>query len=192
MACGGRLTIALYTLRHVHEGEELTFDYSSVTESEKEFREAICLCGTHMCRGSYLYFTGSRAFMQVMASRHNMLHRQAILARAGAEPLTPGDRERVARHGLGESALGSAERGDRVPEWLEKWTALVRPSPALCAFACDWGGVLYTCALGRSIAHTGPAASRRLLLAPPPTAQPPAPPGSICRSASSWSWRRRT
>ena len=104
MACGGRLTIALYTLRHVHEGagarsvglggltaggalvpplqcpvpwplviregaawastaallhspcppgktgEELTFDYSSVTESEKEFREAICLCSTRNCR----------------------------------------------------------------------------------------------------------------------------------------------
>ncbi len=38
MACGGRLTIALYTLRHIAVGEELTFDYSSVTESEKEFR----------------------------------------------------------------------------------------------------------------------------------------------------------
>ena len=113
MACGGRLTIALYTLRHVHEGaarlwgrwgrregtggrrardswshvrrarpacwhagnhatlapehhrwwanqplaaacapagEELTFDYSSVTESEKEFRDAICLCSTRNCR----------------------------------------------------------------------------------------------------------------------------------------------
>jgi hypothetical protein len=33
MACGGRLTIAVYTLRHVHEGEELTFDYASVTGS---------------------------------------------------------------------------------------------------------------------------------------------------------------
>jgi SET domain-containing protein len=50
MACGGRLTIALYTVRHVHEGEELTFDYSSVTESEKEFRDAICLCSTRNCR----------------------------------------------------------------------------------------------------------------------------------------------
>ena len=125
MACGGRLTIALYTLRHVYEGEELTFDYSSVTESEKEFREALCLCGTHMCRGSYLYFTGSRAFMQVLNERHNMLQRQVMLARAGAEPLTDEDRERVHRHGLGESCLGSTSRGDRVPEWLEKWTALV-------------------------------------------------------------------
>ncbi|PRW58999.1 putative histone-lysine N-methyltransferase ATXR3 isoform X1 [Chlorella sorokiniana] len=124
MACGGRLTIALYTLRHVHEGEELTFDYSSVTESEKEFRDAICLCSTRNCRGSYLYFTGSRAFHQVMNTKHTFLHRQVILARAGSEPVTQDDWERVKRHGLGESALGSVEHGDRVPDWLVKWTSL--------------------------------------------------------------------
>lgn len=125
MACGGRLTIALYTLRHVYEGEELTFDYSSVTESEKEFRDAICLCGTHMCRGSYLYFTGSRAFMQVMLQKHNMLHRNAILCRAGMEPLTQADKHRLKKYGIGESCLGSVERGDRVEPWLEKWAALI-------------------------------------------------------------------
>ena len=31
-------------------GEELTFDYAVVSESEKEFKEAICLCSTHLCR----------------------------------------------------------------------------------------------------------------------------------------------
>ena len=50
MACGGRLTIALYTMRQVSLGEELTFDYASVTESEREFRAAICLCGSQLCR----------------------------------------------------------------------------------------------------------------------------------------------
>ena len=29
------------------------------------------------------------------------------------------------KHGLGDSALGSVGHGDRVPEWLEKWAALV-------------------------------------------------------------------
>lgn len=29
------------------------------------------------------------------------------------------------RHGLGNSALGSVEHGDRVPDWLVKWTSLV-------------------------------------------------------------------
>lgn len=65
MTAGDRLTIAVYTLRHIRQGEELTFDYSSVTESEKEFKAAVCLCGTSACRGSFLYFAGSKAFMQV-------------------------------------------------------------------------------------------------------------------------------
>ena len=65
MTCGGRLTIAVYTLRTILPGEELTFDYASVTENEREFKAAICLCATHACRGSFLYFSGSRAFMQV-------------------------------------------------------------------------------------------------------------------------------
>lgn len=65
MATGGRLTIALYTLREVVEGEELTFDYNSVTESEKEFQVAICLCGTRHCRGSFLTYAGSKVFNKV-------------------------------------------------------------------------------------------------------------------------------
>ena len=48
----------------VLHGEELTFDYACVTESEREFKAATCLCGTRACRGSFLGFSGSRAFMQ--------------------------------------------------------------------------------------------------------------------------------
>lgn len=70
MTAGKRLTIAVYTLRHINKGEELTFDYSSVTESEKEFKAAVCLCGTSACRGSFLYFAGSKAFMQVCTGNY--------------------------------------------------------------------------------------------------------------------------
>ncbi|KAK9817177.1 hypothetical protein WJX72_010690 [[Myrmecia] bisecta] len=125
MACAGRLTIAVYTLRHIREEEELTFDYASVTESEKEFRDAICLCGTRLCRGSFLYFAGSRAFSQIMAAAHTMLHRQAALLKAGTEPLTSADRRRLEKHGLRECALGRHGTRERVPEWLEKWAALI-------------------------------------------------------------------
>ncbi|KAK9830947.1 hypothetical protein WJX81_000882 [Elliptochloris bilobata] len=124
MACDGRLTIAVYTLRHVAAGEELTFDYASVTESEKEFRSATCLCGTRLCRGSFLYFAGSRAFMQVMLQRHNMLQRQVLLLRATCEPVTDADRTRLEAFGLRECALGGGGGGPRVPAWLEKWAAL--------------------------------------------------------------------
>ena len=46
-------------------------------------------------RGSYLCFTGSRAFQQVLATKHTFLHRQAIIALAGSEPLTEADWARI-------------------------------------------------------------------------------------------------
>jgi SET domain-containing protein len=64
VSAGGRLTVALYTIRHVLPGEELTFDYASVTESEDEFKQAFCMCSSRSCRGSYLHYTG-KAYMQV-------------------------------------------------------------------------------------------------------------------------------
>ena len=54
VSSNGKLSIAIYTSRHIKKGEELSFDYSCVTESLVEYREAICLCGKERCRGSFL------------------------------------------------------------------------------------------------------------------------------------------
>ena len=125
MSAGGRLTIAVYTLRWIAQGEELTFDYSSVTESDAEYRAAICLCGTSRCRGSFLYWAGSSSFQQVMSMRHTFLDRNALLARAGAESVTEGDRARLEAWGVRGCALGGGCWGTyEVPQWLVKWTAL--------------------------------------------------------------------
>ena len=43
---GGRITNALFTTRDIEAGEELSWDYACVTESEPEFRAAICLCAS--------------------------------------------------------------------------------------------------------------------------------------------------
>jgi len=60
-------------------------------------------------RGSYLYYTGSRAFQTVMAAKHNFLHRQVCLLRAASQPLTPDDAARLRVRGLslvvGESMM---------------------------------------------------------------------------------------
>jgi hypothetical protein len=75
VSAGGRLTVALYTIRHVAPGEELTFDYASVTESEDEFKQAFCMCSARQCRGSYLHYT-NKAYMQVrLVLKNTKLHK---------------------------------------------------------------------------------------------------------------------
>ena len=50
-------SIALYAIRDINYMEELTFDYCSLTESEKEFKNSICLCGDKDCKIYYLGYT---------------------------------------------------------------------------------------------------------------------------------------
>ena len=115
-----KLTIAQYTTRRVEYGEELCWNYSCVTESEKEYRAAICLCSAPTCKGAFLDYAGSSAFTVVMARRHNFLDRNAILMRACSEPVTPADRALLAANGIKSSALtmhlpADEPRGDDRP-----------------------------------------------------------------------------
>ncbi len=68
MSAGGRYVIAMFATRDIAFSEELTFDYNSVTESEEEHRESVCLCGTRFCRGSFLAMAASDSYTQVSES----------------------------------------------------------------------------------------------------------------------------
>lgn len=57
MVANNNYTIGMFANKKINYGEELTFDYCSVTDSEKELRNAICLCGDSKCKGNYLGYT---------------------------------------------------------------------------------------------------------------------------------------
>ena len=120
----GKLSIGVYTNSKIECGEELCWDYSCVTESEKEFRAAICLCSSPNCRGSFLSFAGSSTFTAVMNEKHNFLHRNAILCRACSEPLTDEDLALLSDFGIRDSALNTIS-GERAPDWVVKWASLI-------------------------------------------------------------------
>ena len=65
MSAGGRYVIAMFATRDIAFSEEMTFDYNSVTESEEEHQESVCLCGTRFCRGSFLAMAASDSYTQV-------------------------------------------------------------------------------------------------------------------------------
>ena len=126
VSVGGKLTIAQYTTRPIACGEELCWNYSCVTESEKEYRAAICLCSSTTCRGAFLDYSGSSAFTKVMSRRHNFLDRNALLIRACAETVTTADRAALVSAGIKSAALNMPGMSPptECPTWLVKWAAL--------------------------------------------------------------------
>jgi len=77
----GKYGIAMYGLKPISFGEELTFDYYSVTENEKEYRQAICLCGSQNCRIRYLNLITSRNQNSYLDKNQSFLRRNYLIYR---------------------------------------------------------------------------------------------------------------
>lgn len=107
------------TVREITYGEELTFDYSCVSESQEEFEKATCLCGSLRCRGSFVYYADGHSFTQVITKHNGFLRRTSALVDACCLPVTSDDYEYLHNHGIKNSMLCDS------PQWLIKWCVLV-------------------------------------------------------------------
>ncbi|XP_074379829.1 histone-lysine N-methyltransferase ATXR3-like [Apium graveolens] len=121
-AIEGQYQIGIYTVRPIGYGEEVTFDYNSVTESKEEYEASVCLCGNHVCRGSYLNLTGEGAFQKVLKESHGILDRhQLMLEACEVNSVSEDDYIELGKAGLGSCLLGG------LPDWLIAYSArLVR------------------------------------------------------------------
>ncbi|KAJ9170119.1 hypothetical protein P3X46_018250 [Hevea brasiliensis] len=121
-AVDGQYQIGIYTLREIQYGEEITFDYNSVTESKEEYEASVCLCGSQVCRGSYLNLTGEGAFQKVLKEWHAMLDRHHLMLQAcELNSVSEEDYLDLGRAGLGSCLLGG------LPDWVVAYSArLVR------------------------------------------------------------------
>ncbi|PON51932.1 F-box domain containing protein [Trema orientale] len=121
-AVDGHYQIGIYTVRKIGHGEEITFDYNSVTESKEEYEASVCLCGSQVCRGSYLNLTGEGAFQKVLKDWHGILDRHHLMLEAcETNVVSEEDYLDLGRAGLGSCLLGG------LPDWLIAYSArLVR------------------------------------------------------------------
>ncbi|XP_020232383.1 histone-lysine N-methyltransferase ATXR3 isoform X1 [Cajanus cajan] len=121
-AVDGRYQIGIYSVRKIQHGEEITFDYNSVTESKEEYEASVCLCGSQVCRGSYLNLTGEGAFEKVLKEWHGILDRYYLMLEAcELNCVSEEDYNDLGRAGLGSCLLGG------LPDWLVAYAArLVR------------------------------------------------------------------
>ena len=79
-AIEGQYQIGSYAVRQIQCGEEIIFDYNSVTESKKEYEVSVCLCGSQVCRMSYLNLTGEGAFQKVLKGCHGILDQYQLMS----------------------------------------------------------------------------------------------------------------
>ncbi|CAJ1956392.1 unnamed protein product [Sphenostylis stenocarpa] len=121
-AVDGQYQIGIYSVRKIQHGEEITFDYNSVTESKEEYEASVCLCGSQVCRGSYLNLTGEGAFQKVLKDSHGILDRHYLMLEAcELNSVSEEDYTDLGRAGLGSCLLGG------LPDWLVAYAArLVR------------------------------------------------------------------
>ncbi|CAL5399383.1 unnamed protein product [Camellia sinensis] len=121
-AVDGQYQIGIYAVRPIEYGEEITFDYNSFTESKEEYEASVCLCGSQVCRGSYLNLTGEGAFQKVLKDWHGLLDRHHLLLGAcELNFVSEEDYIDLGRAGLGSCLLGG------LPGWLIAYSArLVR------------------------------------------------------------------
>ncbi|KAL3509629.1 hypothetical protein ACH5RR_029030 [Cinchona calisaya] len=121
-AVDGQYQIGIYAVRPIRYGEEITFDYNSVTESKEEYEASVCLCGSQVCRGSYLNLTGDGAYQKVLKDNHGILDRhQLMLEACELNSFSEEDYIDLLKAGLGSCLL------DGLPDWLIAYSArLVR------------------------------------------------------------------
>lgn len=96
-----RYTISVIALREVSPGEEITFNYHSVTDSKEEHNDSICFCGQSKCRGRYIDYAGVDNFQQIIETQHRFAERALLLVDACRNPvLSLGDMDILDRCGF--------------------------------------------------------------------------------------------
>jgi len=118
MVADGKYTVSMYAIRDIQFGDELTHDYSSVTDDNTECVRATCLCGAVLCRGSFLDYIGVEALNTIISDKHTILHRIAMTVKSiKVQKIHPVDLELLSRHGIKDVVLHG------LPAWLVNWAA---------------------------------------------------------------------
>lgn len=81
----GRYYIGMYSFKNIVFGEELTFDYCSMTESNYEHQNSICLCGMRRCRGYYLQLSNTKMFSNLMDNKNCFFTRNSAILKASED-----------------------------------------------------------------------------------------------------------
>eukprot|EP01084_Bolivina_argentea_P152669 266279_1 len=115
-----KYNIGVYASKNIKYGEELCFNYNSVTENEKEWKDSVCLCGMNNCAGQFLMYAGTNLYTQVLKKSHHILHRTANLFNCMFNCNDNQFRNVLNKYSLRETGVLLG-----VPLWIQKYAALI-------------------------------------------------------------------
>ena len=95
-----------------------------MTESEKEFEAAACLCGTVKCDGRFLQLASDKKFMTVMKRYHTFVDRNFVLFKAISDTMHGSELSKEDYNVLDSCGLRKSVTKD-LPVWLVKWASLI-------------------------------------------------------------------
>ena len=114
----GKYFIGMYAFKDIIYGEELTFDYCSMTESTYEHFNSICLCGMKKCRGYYLQLSNTKMFTSLMDNKNCFFTRNSAILKSDKQP-TLEEKEICSMKNIKEGVL------EGCPSWMICWIAKV-------------------------------------------------------------------
>ena len=126
----GEMKLGVWTLRDVRDGEELTIDFRTKGDFERELQGLACLCGSEHCAKSFVNTqVPTSPINSFMMDKYNILQRTKMLLESvneSAAGLTRNDMARLERYGFKKMLLEDALDADKtypVPKWLTVWAA---------------------------------------------------------------------
>eukprot|EP00494_Astrolonche_serrata_P029308 UN29575 len=117
MAVNGYFTIGMYVSKSISYGEELTFDYNSITDFQNEYYNSVCYCSSNFCKGSYLQYSKSDIYQQIVNKHHTVIGRMALLYNSVKDQINKHDISILKKASIRTAMLGAS------PDWLKKYCA---------------------------------------------------------------------
>ena len=85
--CKYRYALGLFALRSINKGDELTINYQWYSGDVETCKEAICLCGSVNCKGTFIQHKNLQFENHLLNRSHSFVSRLVFLLYAGNETL---------------------------------------------------------------------------------------------------------
>lgn len=124
---GDKLKLGVWSVADIRDGEELSIDFRTKGDFERELQGLYCLCGSEYCEKSFVNMIAmTNPINTFFAEKYSILHRTKIILDSMRCGITKNDISRLERYGFKKMLLEDVTdmgKTQSIPEWLKVWTS---------------------------------------------------------------------